>query len=113
MLMYAKAFVTALVAAIASIISILGPGEGLGDVTAVGWITTALAVLGSAGVVWYVENGPAAKYSKAVVAMATAGLASLVVALDDNVVSTGEWLVAVVAALVASGLVFATPNENV
>ena len=69
------------------------------------------AVLGSGGVVWFVENGPAHAYIKTVVAFLSAGIASLVVALGDNVISQAEFLTAFGAAVVATGLVYQISNK--
>ena len=51
------------------------------------------------------------KYAKAVVAAAIAGLTALTTGLDDNVVTTAEWLVVAVAALGALGVTYAVPNK--
>jgi hypothetical protein len=45
------------------------------------------------------------------VAGLTAGIASLVVALDDNMISSAEWLTAFSAAAVATGLVYQVANK--
>ncbi len=102
----AKALVAALIAAGAALVpalddSVISAQEG---------ITTALAVLGSAGVVWYVANGPGARYAKSVVGGLGAGLGSLLVALDDDVITTQEWTTAGVAALVGLGVVTVVKN---
>lgn len=109
---YAKALAACVVALIGSLVMALGPGEGLGDLSLLDGLTAVLAVLGSSGIVWYVENGPAARYAKALVAFCTAGVASLVVALSDNMIDTAEMLTAVSVALVASGIVYRVPNAD-
>lgn len=103
----AKAIVAALIALGAALIPALDD-NGLSAQEA---ITGALAVLGSAGVVWYVANGPGAQYAKSVVGSLGAGLSSLLVALDDDLITTQEWTTAGVAALVGLGIVTVVQNR--
>lgn len=102
----AKAIVAALIAAGTSLATALDDG----GISTGEWITAALAILGSAGVVWYVANGPGFEYAKAVVGALTAGLTSLLVAIEDDVLTQQEWVTAVVATLLGLGLVAAVPN---
>ena len=53
------------------------------------------------------------KYAKAVVAAAIAGLTALATGLDDNVVTVGEWVAVVIAALSALGITYMVPNSQV
>lgn len=108
---YIKAILALVVAAVGSIVSVIGNGD-LGDLGAKEWIFAVLAVVGSAGWVWLCENVPGVFGGaiKTIGAFLTAGLGSLVFALDDNVISQGEWLTAFSIALVASGLVYQIPN---
>jgi hypothetical protein len=57
-----------------------------------------------------------APYAKAILAAVIAGLGSLATALVDDKslgdVSDGQWLAAVLAFLVALGVVFAVPNKT-
>lgn len=53
-----------------------------------------------------------AKYAKAIAAAIAAGLASLVIALDDNVITTREYLIAAIATLSALGVTYAVPNKR-
>ena len=80
----------------------------LGDISNRGWLEAALVVLASGGLVWFVENVPgvAGGVIKAVIAALTAGFASLVVGLEDNVITQSEWLTAFGAAIVATGFVY-------
>lgn len=106
---------TAAKAIMAAIIAVLGAlVVGLDDstLTAAEWISAVLAVLGSSGIVWYVANGPRAKYAKAVVGGLTAGLTSLVVAVADSVITSTEWVTAASAAAVAVGAVWSVPNTQ-
>ena len=104
---YLKAILAALIAAGTAV------ATGLEDntLTTGEWITAALAVLGSGGVVWYIANGAGAQYAKAVAGALTAGLTSLAVAVNDDLVTQQEWLTALVAAAVALGGVWAVPNQ--
>lgn len=105
---YVKALLAIVVAAAGALAVALGTGnnDGIGDLDAKSWLVAALAVLGSGGVVWLTENGPAAPAIKAVMAFLSAGIGSLVVALDDGAISQGEWLTAFTVAAVATGLVY-------
>ncbi len=102
---YLKAAVAIIVSAAGALVVALGPGtsQTLGGLDATHWLLAVGAVLGSGGVVWYVENGPAHAYL-------SAGIASLVTALNDGVITQAEWLVAFSAAVVATGLVFQVKN---
>lgn len=110
---HAKALVAVVVAALGALVTALGPGgdKELGDLSGQDWLVAALAVLGSGGLVWLVENTSAAPVAKAIVAFLTAGFGSLVVALDDNVITQAEWITAIGAAVVATGFVYQVPNE--
>lgn len=105
---YLKAIAGGLVALAASLYTALDDDT----ITAQEWIVGIVAVLGSAGVVWYVANGPGSRYAKAVVGSLSAGLTTLAVALDDNVITQQEWVSALIAAGGALGLVAAAPKPN-
>lgn len=112
---YGKAILTAIVSAIGAAVTVLGPGNmNLGDLGTNDWLRIILAVLGSAGLVWFAENGPWHTYIKTVLGAATAFVTSLLAAYSDGVVTQGELLVAISAAVVATGLVFqvSDPAEN-
>jgi hypothetical protein len=102
----AKAIAAALVALGSSLVIALDDGH----ISTAEGITGALAVLGSAGVVWYAMNGAGARYVKAVVGAMAAALTVLLVALDDNVITQQEWVSAIVAAIIGLGIVAAVPN---
>ena len=107
-----KAFVAVLVSAAGALAVALGTGNNMsiGDLGWRHWLTAVLAVLGSGGIVWFTENGPAHQYIKTVVAFLSAGIASLVVALEDGHITQTEWLVAFIAAVTATGLVYQVKN---
>lgn len=51
-------------------------------------------------------------YAKAIVAALVAGGGTLVTAMDDNVVTLGEWIGVVVVALGALGVTAVVPNAK-
>lgn len=108
---YAKAFLAIAVSAAGAIVVALGTGNtDVGDIDNQSWLIAALAVLGSGGLVWLAQNGPAAPAIKTVLAFLTAGVSALVLALDDSIITQAEWLTAFSAAVVATGLVFQAVN---
>ncbi len=113
---YLKAFITVAVATAGALVVALGTTStgDFGDIDSKTWLIAALAVLGSGGLVAFVENLPAAAAGviKMILAGLTAGIASLVVALDDNLISQAEWLTAFSAAAVATGLVYQVTNKE-
>lgn len=110
---YLKALVSLAVAALGAVVVALGTGAtDFGDISAKSWLIAALAVLGSGGMVWLTENGPAAPAVKAVMAFLSAGIGSLVLALDDDALTRAEQLTALAAAIVATGFVYQVTNKN-
>lgn len=110
---YAKALAAVVVAALGAVVVALGTGAtDIGDISTKSWLVAALAVLGSGGMVWLTENGPAAPYIKAVMAFLSAGIGSLVLALDDDVLTRAEQLTAVAAAIVATGIVYQVSDDD-
>lgn len=112
-----KAFAAIVVSAAGALVvglASFGSDASLGDLDAKTWLIGAGAVLGSGGVVWFVENihGVAGGVIKAAVAFLSAGIASLVVALDDKVITQAEWLTAFSAAVVATGFVYQLSNNT-
>lgn len=110
---YLKAFLAIVVSAAGALVIALGTGNtDIGDLDTKSWLVAALAVLGSGGVVWLTENGPAAPAIKSVMSFLSAGIAALVLALDDNHITQAEWLTAFVAAVVATGFVYQAKNTG-
>lgn len=106
-----KAVLAVVVSGIGAVIVALGTGAtDVGDISTQNWLIALLAVLGSGGLVWLAENGPAGPAIKSIMAFLTAGVGALVIALDDNVVTQAEALTALSAAIVATGLVFQATN---
>jgi len=108
-----KALTAIAVSGIGALVLALGTvsSGNIGDLSGQSWLVAVLAVLGSGGMVWLVENTTAAPVAKAVLAILTAGIASLVVALDDGIVSQTEFLTAASVAIIASGFVYQAPKE--
>ena len=105
--MYPKAIAAVVVAALGALVVALGTGNtDFGDIDLQTWLIAAGTVLGSGGMVWLSENGPAAPAIKAIMAFLSAGIGSLVIALDDNVITRAEQLTALAAAIVATGFVY-------
>lgn len=109
---YVKALAAIVVSALGALVVALGTGAtDFGDISTQQWLVAAGAVLGSGGLVWLTENGPAAPAIKAVMAFLSAGVASLVLALEDDVLTRAEQLTAVSAAIVATGFVYQLTNS--
>lgn len=109
---YVKALAAIVVSALGALVVALGTGAtDFGDISTQQWLIAAGAVLGSGGLVWLTENGPAAPAIKAVMAFLSAGVASLVLALEDDVLTRAEQLTAVAAAIVATGFVYQLTNR--
>lgn len=109
---YVKALAAVVVSALGALTVALGTGvTDFDDIDTKSWLIAALAVLGSGGLVWLTENGPAAPAIKAVMAFLSAGISSLVLALDDDVISRAEQLTALAAAIVATGFVYQLTNK--
>lgn len=110
---YAKALLAVVVSAVGALVVALGTGNtDFGDISTQSWLIAAGTVLGSGGLVWLTENGPAAPAIKAVVAFLSAGIGSLVMALDDDVLTRAEQLTAFAAAVVATGFVYQIANKQ-
>lgn len=109
---YAKALISTVVAAAGALVVALGTGNtSFGDISTKSWLIAGGTVLASGGLVWFTENGPAAPAIKAVISFLSAGVASLVVALDDSHITQAEYLTAFAAAVVATGFVFQAQNK--
>lgn len=108
-----KAVVAIVISAAGALVTALGPGANtLSSIDGTHWLLAVGAVLGSGGLVWFTENGPWHTYIKTVIAFLSAGIASLVTALQDNQITQSEWIVAFVAAVTATGLVFQVSNTR-
>ncbi len=110
---YAKAILAIVVSAGGALVTALAtsPQQSLHHLDTKTWLVAAIAVLGSGGVTWLVENGAAHTYIKAVVAFLTAGTGSLIVALNDGVINQSEWITAFTASTVALAAVYQITNK--
>ena len=109
---YVKALAAVVVSALGALVVALGTGAtDFDDISTQQWLIAAGAVLGSGGLVWLTENGPAAPAIKAVMAFLSAGISSLVLALEDDQLSRAEQLTALAAAIVATGFVYQLTNK--
>lgn len=111
----AKAILAIVVSAAGALVTALGtsPQQSLSALDAKTWLVALIAILGSGGVTWLAENiqGLAGGIIKAVVAFLTAGIGSLVVALNDGVISQAEWITAFSASAVALAAVYQITNH--
>lgn len=107
---YMKAILALLVSAGGAIVQALAftSSGDIGDVDAQHWLIALAFVLASGGLVYLVSNiqGVWGGVAKAVLALLSSGIASLVIALDDNLISQTEWITAFSAAILATGLVY-------
>jgi hypothetical protein len=108
---YVKAILTTVIGIGAALVTALGTGnEDFSSISAQAWVLAILTVLGSGALVWWTENTKAAPVIKTVIAGLSAGLGSLVLALDADgtlgTVTQAEWITAFVAAVTATGLVY-------
>jgi len=108
------AIVISAAAALTTALAGFGSDATIGDLDAKTWLIAIGAILASGGLTWYVENvkGVAGTAIKTIAAFLTAGIASLVVALDDGAVTQAEMLVAFSAAALATGLVYQAPGPK-
>jgi hypothetical protein len=111
---FVKALLATLAATVGALVVALGPGSNsLGQLDTKTWLVAILTILGSGGLVAWVENVPSvAPIAKAVVGFLSAGIASLVVALNDGVITQSEWLVAFGAAVAAAAAVYQIKNKS-
>lgn len=108
----AKALMATVISFAGALTVALGTGNSgsISSLDTTHWLLIAATVLGSGGIVWFTQNGPEHTYIKAVVAFLSAGIASLVTALNDGHITQAEWIVAFVAAVTATGLVYQVSN---
>lgn len=113
-MLYAKALMAVVVSAVGALVVALGPGTtDFGNIDTKTWLIAIGTVLGSGGLVWFVQNiqGVAGGVIKATIAFLSAGIGSLVIAYDDNILTRAEELTAFSVAIVATGLVYQVTNK--
>ena len=115
---HAKAIVGVLVAAAGALATALTVGDmNISDLDGRAWLNAILAVLGSGAAIWLIENSGAAPVAKAISAALTAGIGSLLLAMDEasaggQTVTQAEWLGVFVVAVTATGAVYQVTNEK-
>ena len=110
---YGKAIAALVISAIGATVAVLGTGnENVGDLDARAWIEIIIAILASGGLTWFVENTTAGPAIKSIQAALTAGFTALLAGYQDGVVTQGEVLTALGAAIVASGVVYQVRNTD-
>ena len=110
---YIKAIAAIVVSALGALVVALGTGAtDFDDISTQQWLIAIGAMLGSGGMVWLTENGPAAPAIKAIMGFLSAGVASLVIALEDDVLTRAEQLTALTAAIVATGFVYQLSDDG-
>ena len=110
---YVKAIATLVATTITALATAVGNGS-LDDIDGEGWVKLVLLVLGSTAAVWFAENVPGVfgGVIKAVLAGATALLTALTAGYEnDHLISQGEWLTAIAAALIALTAVYQLRNH--
>lgn len=109
-----KAIVALVMATLGALVTALGVGDdtSLTNLDGKTWLVAIGTIAGSGALVYVVENvfGIAGGVAKAAQALMTTGVASLVVALDDNHITQAEFLTAITVAVAASGLVYQIPG---
>ena len=97
--------------AIILVTTVTGLFNALNDdaVTTIEVLIIVGAVLGSGGVVWYAQNGPYARYVKAVVGALAAFITAVVTGLDDGLISHQEWTAVLLAVIAGAGFVYLAP----
>jgi hypothetical protein len=106
---YTKAGIALLAAVLAALITALGTGDtDFADLDTQTWLVALGAVLASGALVAFVDNVPGAAGGiiKAVIGAFGAAVASLITALDDDVLTRVEQLTALSAFVVALAAVY-------
>lgn len=112
MMLYLKAAAAVVISAVGALVVALGTGNtDFGDISTKSWLIALATVLGSGAVVWWAENGPAAPYIKGTLAFLSAGVGSLVIALEDDVLTRAEQLTAFGVAVAALAAVYQLTNK--
>lgn len=107
---YAKEILAIIVSAVGAFVTALGTGSTntFSSIDTKHWLIAGIAILSSGALVALVSNLPqvAGEVAKAIVAFLSAGFSSLVIALNDNMITQAEWLTAFGAAVIATGFVY-------
>ena len=112
---YIKGLIALVLAILAALVTALGTGAtDFGDIDTQTWLIAVGAVLASGALVAFVENVPgfAGGIIKAIIGAFGAAIAALIPALDDNVLTTIEWVTALSAFVAALALVYQIPEPE-
>ena len=113
---YAKAVAALVVAILAAVVTALGvdSARDFGDVDTQTWLIAAGSVLASGALTWWAQNvpGTAGGVIKAVIGALSATVSSLVVALDDHVLTRVEQVTALSAFVVGLTAVYQVRNSE-
>src|SRR5262245_45632975 len=112
---YLKALLAVLVAVLAALVTALGPGDtDFSDLDTQTWLVALGSVLASGALVAFVENVPglAGGIIKAVVGASAAAVSSLIVGLDDHVLTRTEQVTALSAFVVGLSVVYQFANAE-
>lgn len=109
-----KAFIALLMAILAAVTTALTGKTDIGDVDTRTWLIALGTVLASGALVAFVQNvtGLAGGIIKAVVGAFGAAIASLVVALDDQVLTQVEIVTAIAAFVAGLSVVYQVPDPE-
>lgn len=115
-----KALVGLVVIVATTLVGIMSVGDlTLGDLSLRDWLTAAAAALASAAGIALIDNitGVAGSIAKALWTAATAGVASLLLYTADDsaggpLITQHEWIAVFVAAVIATGFVYQTPDKQ-
>jgi len=107
---YIKALLAVVISFVGAIAAVLVGDESLSSLDLSDWLVIAIATLGSGGLVYLVTKNTAAK---AIVGALTAALTALSAAVaSDQIITTNEWVAAILAGLVSLGAVYQIPNSE-
>lgn len=113
---YAKAIAALVIAILAALITALGvdSGRDFADIDTQTWLIALGSVLASGALTWWAQNVPglAGGIIKAVVAASAAAVSSLIVALDDHVVTRVEQVTALSAFVIGLTAVYQIKNND-
>jgi hypothetical protein len=107
---YIKAVLAIVISFVGAIAAVLVGDESLSSLDVSDWLVIALATLGSGGLVYLVSKAAAAK---AIVGALTASLTALSAAVaSDQIITSSEWIAALLAGFVSLGAVYRIPNAD-
>lgn len=111
---YAKAFMATVIAIASALVTALGtsPQQNLGHLGTYDWLKIIGAILASGAVTWWATNVPgiAGGIIKAFLAAGGAFVTSLITAYADSIITQGELIGAISAALIALTAVYQISN---